>query len=79
MEESMMVVGVMNEVLGLEFQQLVDLVAYVVYSLKGLFFENFQFFILHLHLLNLFEFLIELFVEGMQDSSLEGQCTAANR
>jgi hypothetical protein len=79
MEESMMVVGVMNEVLGLEFQQLVDLVAYVVNSLKGLFFENFHFFILHLHLLDLFEFLIELFVERMQDSSLEGQCTAANR
>lgn len=75
----MMVVGVVNEVLGLEFQQLVDLVAYVVNSLKGLFFENFQFFILHLHLLDLFEFLIELFVEGMQDGSLEGQCTAANR
>ena len=75
----MMVVGVVNEVLGLEFQQLVDLVAYVVNSLKGLFFENFQFFILHLHLLDLFEFLIELFVEGMQDVSLEGQCTAANR
>jgi hypothetical protein len=41
MEESMMVVGVMNEVLGLEFQQLIDLVANMVHSLKGLFFENF--------------------------------------
>jgi hypothetical protein len=74
----MMMIGLMNEVLRLEFQQLINLISHVVDCLECLFFKNFYFLILHLHVFDLLEFLIKLLVEGVQDCCLESECATAD-
>lgn len=74
----MVVVGLMDEVLCLEFQQLVYLVLHMVYGLQGLLLKSVQFLILHLQVLDLLEFLVQLLVEGVQDGGLEGQGAASD-
>ena len=66
------VVGLAHEIFGLEFQQLIDLTAHVVDCLKGLTLKILNAVVLHLHVADLMELLIKLFVEGMEDGGLEG-------
>jgi hypothetical protein len=74
----MMMVGLVDEVLCLEFQQLIDLIPHVVYGLKGFLFEGAHFLILHLQRLDLLELLVQLLVEGVQHCRLEGQGAATD-
>lgn len=72
------VVCAVDEVLGLELEELVDLTANMFDCLGGLFFENLQFLILHLHFLDLVKLFVELIVEGVKDGGLEGEGATAD-
>ena len=71
-------VGLPHEIFGLEFQQLVDLAGHVVDCLQRLALEILEGVVLQFHVADLVELLIELFVEGVENGGLEGECAAAD-
>jgi hypothetical protein len=74
----MRVVCAVDEVLRFEFEEYIDLAFNMLDCLKGLFLKDLQLLILHLHLFDLVELLIELVVEGMQHSGLKRECAASD-
>lgn len=69
----------LDQILGLEFEEFVDLLAHVVDGLEGLLLELLELLVLLLQLFNLLELLVQLVVEGVQDGRLERQRAAPDR
>lgn len=74
----MLVIDAMYKILSLEFEKFIHLVADMIDCIHGFRLEGLHLHLLHLQLFDLLELLVQLLMEGVQDSGLEGEGSASH-